>query len=105
MKAKSARYISFCSVLSFIALAASPARAGANRWTNAGPDGAGIITMIADRSNASTLYAATYAGVFKSVDSGEQWSAINDGLSDQVVSALANRSRALSSIYAGTTLG
>ena len=63
MKQKTVRYLCFCGVITFVAaIAASPAVAGSNQWTSNGPEGSAITTLIADRSNAATLYAGTDAG-------------------------------------------
>jgi photosystem II stability/assembly factor-like uncharacterized protein len=52
-------------------------------WTirNVGlPAGFSAYTVTADPRNGATLYAGGSAGLFKSIDGGETWSAINDGL-------------------------
>ena len=48
--------------------------AGAAEWRNISPDGGRILHVATDPLNPSTVYAATCAGLFKSVDSGASWS-------------------------------
>ena len=48
--------------------------AGAAEWRNISPDGGRILHVAIDPLNPSTVYAATCAGLFKSVDSGTSWS-------------------------------
>ena len=65
----------------FLALALSPALfAGANEWTSIGPESGTVLRLTADPRNPATVYAGTCAGVFKSTDSGANWSAANSGL-------------------------
>ena len=49
-------------------------RAGAAEWHTITPDGGRVSHLAIDPLNPSTIYAATCAGVFKSVDSGSSWS-------------------------------
>jgi photosystem II stability/assembly factor-like uncharacterized protein len=67
--------------LVFLAIALSGAlSAGPNRWTLAGPEGGVVSAIAADQQNPSTVYAATCGGVFKTIDGGANWRAINAGL-------------------------
>lgn len=53
--------------------------------------------------NPANLYAGTYGeGAFKSTDAGESWSAINIGLTSNLVYALAIDPSAPATLYAGT---
>ena len=45
-----------------------------------------IRSLAIDPGNSSTLYAGTNAGVFKSTDGGESWSAVNTGLPESISS-------------------
>src|SRR5678815_1934026 len=55
-----------------------------------GPPAGTVKALAIDPSTPATVYAGTYSGgVFKSTDGGASWSAINSGLSDPNVSALA----------------
>jgi photosystem II stability/assembly factor-like uncharacterized protein len=50
-------------------------------WTNNGPFGAKITSIASDPSDSTIIYAGTYGkGIYKSVDSGESWFLINNGL-------------------------
>lgn len=68
-------------LLAFLAIAlAGTLFAGRNQWTPVGPEGGAVAALAADPQNPSTVYAATCAGVFKTVDGGANWSAVNSGL-------------------------
>src|SRR5262249_25570683 len=62
------------------------------------------VALAIDPTNFSTLYAATYGGVFKSTNGGANWTAGNSGLppSPTKVSALAIDPTNPSTLYAGT---
>jgi ligand-binding sensor domain-containing protein len=51
----------------------------------------------------NTLYAGTNGGVFKSTDDGNNWSAVNTGLSNTSIRALAVDGN--NTLYAGTDGG
>ena len=54
-----------------------------NIWTSHGPYGGTITALAIDSQTPTTLYAGTLVGgVYKSVDGGESWQAINTGLAD-----------------------
>lgn len=54
-----------------------------NLWTNHGPYGGTITALTIDPKTPTTLYAGTLVGgVYKSIDGGESWQAINTGLVD-----------------------
>ena len=72
-----------------------------SRANNGLPTGAGVSSLILDPSHPSTLYAGTDAGLFRSRDSGANWSAIGQVLSGQLVSSLAISSDGRR-IHAGT---
>ena len=48
--------------------------------SNTGLTTLSVNTVIADVNNQSILYAGTYTGIFKSIDKGVSWVAINNGL-------------------------
>jgi photosystem II stability/assembly factor-like uncharacterized protein len=50
--------------------------AASGTWTSNGPEGAYVLALAADPSNPSTVYAAT-GRLYKSVDSGSRWTAMN----------------------------
>ena len=76
---------------------AHPARAGINVWTSYGPGTAGIAALAVDPGGSGTLYAGTYAGVFKSSDGGSTWSATGEA---GTVTALAFDSAPPGTLYA-----
>src|SRR6266850_5209261 len=52
--------------------------AGLNVWTTAGPTGAPIHALAIDPADPRTVYAAAEsAGLFKTVDGRESWTAMN----------------------------
>lgn len=81
----------------FVPLAALPASAGRNVWTPIGPDGGVVLALAADPIDAHTAYAATYRGLFKTID-GVHWRRLPLG---GYVGALAIDPRSPSTIYAG----
>lgn len=57
------------------------------RWRQtAGPEG-GLINVLL--TNGTTLFAGTRGGVFRSPNQGQSWTAINEGLRDLSIGALA----------------
>lgn len=59
-------------------LGAGNIRAGADGWTNIGPQGSDIRALSVDPHNPRTLYAATnISGAFKSMDGGASWTNSN----------------------------
>ena len=77
-------------------------------WKQLGPDGGYVDAIAIDPVTPTTLYAGTaYGGVFRSVDSGASWSAVNVGLSHPyhglpvTVGALAVDPVTPSILYAG----
>jgi photosystem II stability/assembly factor-like uncharacterized protein len=103
----------FLLLLAFYCLGSTVASAQdpqARIWTSDGPGGAYVRTLAIDPVTPTTLYAGTVEdrnhplwGVFKSIDSGNTWSAVNTGLpSDFGVYALAIDPVDPSTVYAGT---
>ncbi len=67
------------------------------RWTQtAGPEGATIRALLVQGSN---VFAGTQGGVFRSTNDGASWTAANNGLAGQFVTALAANGTTL---FAGT---
>jgi len=57
------------------------ALAGVNRWTRIGLEGAGVTALAIDSFTPVTIYAGTRRlGIFKSIDGGESWTDINNGV-------------------------
>jgi photosystem II stability/assembly factor-like uncharacterized protein len=72
-------------ILILLLLAALPALAGDGRWTPLGPPRVGpLLDLIVDPAKPGTLYAVSFgeqaSGLWKSVDSGERWFSINEGI-------------------------
>src|SRR5437667_308531 len=72
-----------------------------------------VLALAIDPQTPMTVYAGTIDatttgsghGVFKSTDGGESWSAVNTGLSNQAVHALAVDPQTPTTVYAGTQGG
>jgi hypothetical protein len=85
---------------------------GGQSWTtvNTGLKNTYVRALVIDASSPSTLYAGTaemYAprlgnGILKSIDGGTSWTAMNAGLVNPFVSALAIDPSTPARIYAGT---
>ena len=59
-----------------------------------------------DPQTPTTLYAGNeILGVFKSVDGGENWTPVNDGLTNLWITSLAIDPQTPSTLYAGTNDG
>lgn len=82
---------------------------GAETWSQSGaglPPDSVVYAIQIDPVVPSTLYAAvSAAGVFRSLDGGGNWEAINDGLTNLYVTCLALDPSSRSTIYVGTTSG
>ena len=83
-----------------------PAFAGVNRWTGRGPEGGSVSTIVVDPMDDAIVSAAlgNGAGVYKSTNGGDRWTAINDGLTSLYVTALTLEPER-SALYAGTRDG
>jgi len=61
-----------------------------NTWMAHSPEGGWINEVALDPGNPSTIYAGTaHSGMYKSVDGGESWSAINNGIPGSSVYSIA----------------
>ena len=77
--------------------------AGINEWTSLGLLGVDVQALAIDPLAPTTLYAGTGGeGVFKSIDGGASWSAMNNGLTNTDVFSLAIDPLAPGTLYAGT---
>ena len=76
-------------------------------WEHVGPGLAGVMAPVAaDPSGSGTLYVATMAGgVRRSLDNGETWATVNNGLASLATSALAVDAAGSQSLYVGTVGG
>ncbi len=84
---------------------ASVANAGVNYWTPVGPEGGNVTSLAIDPAMPSTVYAGTLGGVFKSINRGSNWSAVNSGLMNLQVSTVVIDPLNSAVIYAGTAGG
>jgi len=86
------------------AVLVGPAKLGApsDEWTDLGPEGGRVLSVVVDPQNSSRVYASTPVGLFKSYDRGATWT--NSGLIGYVVGLLAIDPHDSNSIYA-VTLG
>ena len=71
-----------------------------NPNTTSGPP---VYALAIDPTKPTTLYAGTNAGVFKSTNSGGNWTAL--GLSNLAVNAIAIDPKRPGLVYAGTSAG
>ena len=70
-----------------------------------GPPGGRVTGLLADTFTPGTLYAwSDGAGIFRSIDSGANWSPLNNGL-DKTVQAFAVSRNAPATLFAGTAHG
>lgn len=99
-----ARALAISVLVSFLTVDTSTA--GINRWTSLGPyqEGGDVVALAVDPRSPSIVYAGTFSnGVFRSVDGGETWAPVNEGLSDWFVSFIAIDRN--SAVYVGTSSG
>lgn len=92
----------------FLAIAALAcaglASATLNQWVAVGPyrRGGQVLSLAVDPKTPSILYAGTETGLFRSSDAGASWSAINDGLTNVMVTDVAVDPVTTSNVYAVT---
>jgi photosystem II stability/assembly factor-like uncharacterized protein len=73
-------------------------------WNNIGPSPAAVEAIAVDPQGSGTMFMGSIAGgVRKSVDSGITWSAVNSGLTNSIVLALAIDASGPKTVYAGTS--
>jgi photosystem II stability/assembly factor-like uncharacterized protein len=73
-------------------------------WT--GPDGGTVQELAIDPNNNSTIFAGTKVnGIFKSTDKGDNWTAVNNGLTNLNVQAIAFDPNTPGTVFAGTRGG
>lgn len=79
---------------------------GTASWTNDnyGLQTAGLITeLVIHPTQPSTLYAGTRNGAFKSIDAGKTWTAINNGLTGNVIVGMVIDPLTPSTLYIATS--
>ena len=88
-------------------LTSASAFGGVNRWTSRGPEGASITAIVADPSDAATIYAATAGGVFRTDARMTEpvWTPVNEGLSELMLTAFAVQPSEPPTLWAGTGSG
>src|SRR5262245_924323 len=75
---------------------------GVGIWTKGGPGGGPIAVLAVDPAMPATVYAGTpNNGVFKSIDGGAHWVAINTGLTELSITALAIDPAMPATVYLG----
>ena len=98
--------LAVCCVLSLSGtlVSISVARAaGTDVWTQLPLYGGSVYSIAIDPVVPSTLFAGTYAGVFRSTDGGSHW--IADGLTGQGVNSIAINPVVPSTLFASTNFG
>jgi len=98
-----------CLALSFSGvLMGAPAvqAAETNIWTQLPLYGGSVSIILAiDPLTPTTLYVSTERGIFRSIDSGDTWTAVNTSLANQYVRSLEIDPKAPTTLYAGTSFG
>ncbi len=87
-------------LIAVLGTAVKPACAGINRWTSLGPDGGTIKTLAIDPQHTRTMYAGTWAGVFKTTDGAVSWMPASTGLTILPVLVLAIDPQNTRTLYA-----
>jgi photosystem II stability/assembly factor-like uncharacterized protein len=74
-------------------------------WKDSGPPRTSVIDFVISLENPNTLFVAANGGVFKSIDGGESWRAVNSGLASLSVQTLVMVPQNHDILYAGTRAG
>ncbi len=76
------------------------------QWQYVGFSGnCGITDLIVDSQTLNVLYVNSYSGIRKSVDGGQNWTYVNNGLTNTYVNALVADPTDHNVLYAGTNSG
>lgn len=78
--------------------------AAVNVWSSHGPN-AEVRKVVVDTFNPNIIYAGTGLGIFKSINGGESWSAVNQGLGNIDIHSLAIDPSNPNILYTGTSNG
>lgn len=79
---------------------------GGDHWSQVGLSNQWITALAIDPNHPGTIYAgANSSGVYKSLNDGGTWEAMNAGLNNVFIRSLAIRSASSTPIYAGTLGG
>jgi photosystem II stability/assembly factor-like uncharacterized protein len=65
----------------------------------------GVFSVVVDPTDSSTIYAATWRGLFKSADGGENWAGADSGLASFSRSTIAIDPMTPATLYASTNEG
>lgn len=76
---------------------------GGTSWSEV--DLRSVQALAIDPQTPSTIYAGTTAGVFRSIDGGESWTAVNSGLTTLAIATLAFDPQDPRTLFAGTSGG
>ena len=84
-----------------------PVQAAVTQWTPHGPYGGQVNCLVADPVNPAIYAGTSSGGIFKSIDGGITWSAMNTGLanSSAIIQALVVDPKNPLLIYAGSNGG
>lgn len=97
-----ARTVLLYAVSVSLSCLASTTWGGVGVWTKGGPGGGPIAVLAVDPAMPATVYAGTpNNGVFKSIDGGAHWVAINTGLTELSITALAIDPAMPATVYLG----
>src|SRR5262245_23214816 len=78
-------------------------QASADGWVGIGPSGGNVSAVAIDPQTPNTVYAGTSSGgVFKSINGGRSWTAVNSGLTNLDVRVLAIDPHHPATLYTGT---
>jgi photosystem II stability/assembly factor-like uncharacterized protein len=88
MQKKGAARFSALAIASFVIFGGN-AVAGPNQWTRRGPAGGSVSTIAVHPDVPTTVFLGTPAGIYKTVDGGDTWRPVSEGLTDPDVVAIA----------------
>jgi photosystem II stability/assembly factor-like uncharacterized protein len=75
-----------------------------NTWMSHSPEGGIVWDVAVDPTNSGIVYAATnYSGVYKSTNGGQNWLAINNGLTTSSLATIAVNPSNSSILFAGSS--
>ena len=87
------------AVAALILTAPRVGMAGPGIWTSSGPNGGRTESIVASPSTPNTFYAGTRGGVFKSIDGGLSWNAVNAGITRQLNGLIVHSETAPNVLY------
>src|SRR5262249_1069100 len=93
--------LSLIGLLAFLGVGCRVVWAEANVWTSTGPFGGNVQALAIDPQNPTTIYAGTFNGLFKSTDSGANWTLVKTRLSNGFIAFLATDPQNPATVYVG----